>query len=144
MALIETIKKLILLSLAAMAIVGCTFTTTTIKEPVFNKSTDSIQLDISKIVSCQEINVSGKEISKNNKKNSELEIDITNGQNIPTDQNEMIVLAKQLAIVIKKSLQNDNEYQTYKVLFVSKTEKSGVTEKSFKGKIFKSEELTGQ
>ncbi|HSZ34447.1 MAG TPA: hypothetical protein VK772_14120 [Puia sp.] len=141
MTLIKTTRKLIFLSTLALAIIGCTFTKTYLKNPVFNKSSDSIQMDLNKFISYQEISVLGKEILTNNKSNSELDINITNGQNIPTDQNEMIALGKQIAIVIKKSLQNENEYQTYRVLFVTKTENSGITKSYSKGKIFKSEEL---
>jgi hypothetical protein len=141
MTLTKTTKKLIFLSTLALAITGCTFTKTYLKDPVFSKSTDSTQMDLNKFISYQEISILGKEILTNNKSNSELDINITNGQNIPTDQNEMIALGKQVAIVIKKSLQNENEYQTYKVLFVTKTENSGVTKNTFTGKIFKTEEL---
>ena len=53
----------------------------------------------------------------------------------------MIDLGKQIAIEIKQSLQDKNEYNTYKVLFITKKENDGVTQRTWKGKIFKSEEL---
>lgn len=93
------------------------------------------------IVSCEGINLGGKEISTNGKVSSELEIDITNGQNIPTDENQMNDLGKQIALVVKQALQDKSQYNTYKVLFVTKREDAGVTQRTWKGKIFKSEEL---
>ena len=70
-----------------------------------------------------------------------MEIDIINGQNISADENQMIDLGKQIAKEIKQSLQDKNEYGTYKVLFITKKENDGVTQRTWKGKIFKSEEL---
>ena len=83
----------------------------------------------------------GKEITSNEKVSSELEIDITNGQNIPTDEKQMNDLGKQIAVVVKQALQDKSEYNTYNVLFVTKKEDAGVTQRTWKGKVFKSEEL---
>ena len=61
---------------------------------------------------------------------SDLEIDIINGQNISADENQMIDLGKQIAKEIKQSLQDKNEYGTYKVLFITKKENDGVTQRT--------------
>jgi len=134
-------KALSFVTLATLIVVGCTTTTTKTKNSVFSKSTDSLQVDLNKLVSCQGINLDGKEITTNGKITTELEIDITNGQNIPADENQMNALGKQIATGIKEALQDKTEYQTYKVLFIAKTESAGVTSRTWKGKIFKSEEL---
>lgn len=134
-------KALSVVILATIIFVGCTTITTKTKNPVFTKSTDSLQVDLNKLVSCHEINLDGKEITNNKKISNELEIDITNGQNIPTDENQMNALGKQIAAEIKKGLQDKTEYQTYKVLFITKTESASVTSRTWKGKIFMSEEL---
>jgi hypothetical protein len=128
-------------TLATLLIIGCTTTTTKTKNPTFSKSTDSLQVDLNKLVSCEGINLDGKEITNNGKITTELEIDITNGQNIPADENQMNALGKQIASEIKEALQDKAVYQTYKVLFITKTESAGVTSRTWKGKIFKSEEL---
>jgi hypothetical protein len=135
------IKTLSLIFLATILIVGCTFTTTTIKNPTFSASTDSIQADLNKLVTCENINLEGKEFTSNGKKSSELEIDITNGKDIPADENQMIELGKKIANVVKGALQDKNEFDSYKVLFVSKKESRGVTQRNWKGKSFKSQEL---
>ncbi len=53
----------------------------------------------------------------------------------------MNALAKRIALVNKEALQDKREYQTYKVLFITKTENAGVTGRAWNGKIFKSDEL---
>ncbi len=141
MTLTKMTKALSFVTLATLIVVGCTTTTTKTKNPVFSISTDSLQVDLNKLVSCQGINLDGKEITTNGKITTELEIDITNGQNIPADENQMNALGKQIATEIKEALQDKTEYQTYKVLFITKTESAGVTSRTWKGKIFKSEEL---
>src|SRR5437588_9650486 len=123
-------KTLSLVTLATLLIVSCTTTTTKTKNPVFSKPTNSLQVDLNKLVSCEGVNLDGKEINTNGKINSELEIDITNGQNIPTDENQMNALGKQIAMKIKEALQDKAEYQTYKVLFITKTESAGVTNRT--------------
>lgn len=133
--------KVLSLVTAITLIVSCTTTTTKTKNPVFSKPTNSLQVDLNKLVSCEGINLDGKEINTDGKINTELEIDITNGQNIPTDENQMNDLGKHIAVEIKEALQDKAEYQTYKVLFITKTESAGVTSRTWKGKIFKAEEL---
>jgi uncharacterized protein involved in exopolysaccharide biosynthesis len=134
-------KSLGLITFTTLFFIGCTTTATKTKNPVFSISTDSLQVDLNKLVSCQGINLDGKEITTNGKATTELEIDITNGQNIPADEDQMNALGKQIAAKIKEALQDKAEYQTYKVLFITKTENSGVTSRTWKGKVFKSEEL---
>jgi len=134
-------KLVSLVLLMTLIIVSCTLTTTKTKAPLFSKSTDSLQADLNKIVSCEGINIDGEEITTNGKVSSELEIDITNGHNIPADENQMDDLGKQIAVIVKQSLKDKGEYNTYKVLFVIKKEDGSVTETTSKGKIFKSEEL---
>jgi len=138
-----TITKILTLVtlVVSVFIIGCTTTTTKTKNPTFSKSTDSLQVDLNKLVSCQGINLDGKEITTNGKATTELEIDITNGQNIPADENQMTSLGKQIASEIKEALQDKAQYQTYKVLFITRTENAGVTSRTWKGKVFKSEEL---
>jgi len=94
--------------MVTMLFASCTTTTTRTKNPTFNKPTDSLQVDLNKLVSCEGINLAGREITTNGKTSSELEIGITNGQNIPADQNQMDNLGKQIAVVIKGYRQNKN------------------------------------
>jgi hypothetical protein len=96
---------------------------------------------LSKLVLCEGINLDGKEINNNGKINSELKIDITNWKNIPAVETKMNALGKQIAKEIKEALQDKSEYQTYKVLFIKKTENAGVTSRNWKGKVFNYNEL---
>lgn len=134
-------KYYILFSLMLQVFISCTTTTTRTKEPVFNKSTDSIENELNALVACKGINLNGKETTDNGNVTSELEIQITNGQNIPTDDTQMIDLGKKIAIVIKKGLKNSSEFQTFRVLFITETDNSGITTKNWIGKTFKIEEL---
>ncbi len=133
--------KTLYAAFVTLLIAGCTMTTTKTKPPVFNKSTDSLLVNLNKIVSCQHIGINGEEITTNGVPSSEFDIDITNGQNIPEGDSEMTVLAKQIAIEFKNALQNKKEYQNYKVLFVTKKEKGHLTTSAWKGKVFKLEDL---
>ncbi|HVY76695.1 MAG TPA: hypothetical protein VG890_17825 [Puia sp.] len=137
----KRVQALNLALLTTMLAISCTISTTMPKSPVFSKSTDSLQADLNKIISYQSIHLDGKQTTTNGKKTAELEIDITNGQNIPTDENQMNALGKQIAAKIKAALQDNTEYSSYKVLFITKTENASVTNRTWKGKIFKSEEL---
>lgn len=123
------------------SIVSCSMTSTKTKNPVFSKSTDSLQADLNKIVSCEGINLDGKEISNNGRLSSELEIDITNRQNTPTSESQMNELERQIAVVVKQALKDKDEYNSYKVLFVTKKEDGGITQRTWEGKVFKSDEL---
>jgi hypothetical protein len=137
--LTSTISKALLLSVSLFA--GCKMTTTRIKNPVFSVDTNILQGELAKLISCENINVAGKEINTNGKINSQLEIDITNGQNIPIDKEQMIALGKSIAKVFKNDLKDQKEYNTYQVLFITKQVNGNVTQKDWKGKIFKLEEL---
>lgn len=123
------------------SIASCTMTTTKTKAPVFSIETEQLQKDLNQLVSCENINLDGKEVSTNGKINSELEVDIVNGKDIPSDDDQMISLGKLIASDLKKSLKDPNQYNTYKVLFIKKHTDSGVTQRTWRGKIFKSEEL---
>src|ERR1051326_7082401 len=88
---------------------GCTMTTTKTKPPVFGIPTEQLQKDLNQLVSCEDVNLDGKEVKTNGKIDSELEIDIVNGQNIPADDDQMISLGKSIASELKKSLKDQNQ-----------------------------------
>lgn len=128
-------------TIVAMLITSCTVTTTKIKDPVFSESMDSIQTNLNKLITCQNINLNGKEITTNGKTRAELEIDVNNGQNVPAGEIQMDALGKSIAQNIKKALKDQNEYNQYTVLFVTKENSGAITKSTWKGKAFKSEEL---
>jgi hypothetical protein len=131
----------VVILLTCSFMVGCTFSETKSKDPVFNTDAAIMQKDLNNMVTCENINVDGKEITTNGKVNSQLEISITNGQNIPANEDQMKSLGKSIASYIKKSLKDKNEYENYTVLFVTKKTAGGVTTRNWKGDTYKTEEL---
>ena len=127
--------------LLAGAVAGCTFTVTKPKDPVFAESTDSLKVELGKVLSADNLVVTGREITKNEAKSSELEIDIINGQHIPPGD-RMTALAKKIGTDVKRALKDTTEYGTYKVLFVTVTTTAGVTSKTWRGTVFTSAELS--
>lgn len=135
------VKALGLIVVVTLLNVSCIRTLTNIKNPMFSKTIDSLQLDLNKLVTCETINLNGKETDTDGKITSELTVNIINGHDIPDDEHQMNSLAKQIAMVLKESLQKGVDFQTYNVLFVTKKESAGVTRNSWKGKVFQSDEL---
>jgi hypothetical protein len=119
---------------------SCTTTTTRIINPIFIDQT-KFQNELNSIVKAENINVQGKEITKNIMTSTELEVSITNGLNIPTGQDQQKVLEKSIAQCIKKNLKDPNEFDSYKILFIEKIGKDGTTKKSWTGNTFKPSEL---
>ena len=130
-------------ALALMAVTlaaGCTITTTNKTTPVFDEGTDKLQASLNKLVTFEDVNIDGSEVT-NGKAGAELEIDVINGQNIPADKNKMNDMARQIAIVVKDALDDKDQFESYKVLFVTKKITKGLTEKTWRGKVFKLGEL---
>jgi hypothetical protein len=121
---------------------ACTFTTKRTKNPQFTSSTDSLSRQIGQFVSCEHINLDGKEITANGKTSSELEIDIINGKNVPADTMRMRSLGKSIASVFRSGLQDVDEYDSYQVLFMTVEPTSVGTKRKWIGMIYKAEELT--
>ena len=125
-----------------LSLLSCTTTITRNKDPEFNTAISVLQQDLNDLVVFESFNFRGTETNTNGKINSELEISIKNGKNIPFDENTKLkALCKSIAIRVKQALKDQNSYDEFTVLFV-KQETSGVVNKSFsKGHIFKSAEL---
>ena len=137
-----TVNRLLIFPvIMAVFVIGCKITTTKEKPPIFDRNTDSIKMALNRLVFCQGINVTGKEIDRARDTISVLEIEITNGKNIPSDKDQMVALARQIALVIKGALQDKNEYESYNVRFVIRTQDGDVTHITWKGKIFSSRGL---
>jgi hypothetical protein len=134
-------KMMSICLLLTLLFIGCTTTITKSKNPLFIPGTDSIQSQLARLVSCENINLDGKETTTNGKRNTELEVDILNGQHIPADDIQMKALGKSIAVVLKQALQDKNEYDTYKVLFVTREKSGGIIKRNWRGDVFKSEEL---
>ena len=138
---LNKITSCLAILLTATCIASCTMTTTTAKNPVFSVTNEQLQKELNQLVSCENINLDGKETKTNGVINSELEIDIVNGKDIPADDDQMISLGKLIASDLKRSLKDQTQYNTYKVLFVKKQTDGEMTQRSWRGKVFKSDEL---
>ncbi|HWI91326.1 MAG TPA: hypothetical protein VNT20_08620 [Flavisolibacter sp.] len=123
-----------------LLLLGCTITTTKTKDPVFT-DIDRVQNELGNLVKAANINLNGKEITTNKKTRCELEVAITNGVNIPTGDDERRSLGKSIAVSIKHNLKDPNEFDDYKVLFVTKIESGAVTKRNWVGDVFSSTEL---
>ena len=130
-----------LLFFCTITLISCTTTITKSKSPLFGVQTDTLTVGLNKMVRCENINLDGREITTNGKAASELEVDIMNGKNIPADNDRMKALARTIAVYLKNALQDPREYDSYKVLFVTKTMTDGVTTRNWTGVAFKREEL---
>lgn len=132
--------KPILLICFTVLLASCTTTTTKTKNPVLN-DIHKVEKELTALVTAENINLNGKEITTNKKTTTELEVSITNGQNIPTNDDQRKVLGKSIAIAVKKNLKDQNEFGTYTVLFITKVESNGVTKRTWIGDVFSSAEL---
>jgi hypothetical protein len=124
-----------------LLLISCTTTITKTKEPKFNATPDSLSVTLNKLVTCQHINVKGEEITTNGKTQSEMEIDIINGKQIPDVGPALRSLGKTIASAIKMALTNKNDFDSYKVLFVKQEETSVTTSRSWTGYTYKSVDL---
>jgi starvation-inducible outer membrane lipoprotein len=129
----------LLISLAAM-LSGCTMKTTKVKNPEFIDLA-KVQNELTNLIKAENFNLNGKEITTNKKTSTELEVSITNGQDIPAASDQQKALEKSIAVCIKKNLKNPNEFDSYKILLVKKTEGNGVKVQKFTGNTFKVSEL---
>ncbi|MET4083372.1 hypothetical protein ABIB40_003343 [Pedobacter sp. UYP30] len=119
---------------------SCTMTTANVKNPVFIDN-NKFQNALTSLVTAENINLQGKEVTKNKKTSTELTVSITNGKNIPTSDDQQKVLEKSIAQCIKKNLKDPNEFDSYTILLVKTIKNDGTTKRSWVGNVFKSSEL---
>jgi hypothetical protein len=132
--------KIKLLFVFAVILLSCTMTNTKTKDPVF-ADMSKVQYELTNLIKAENINLSGKEITTNKKTTSELEVSITNGIRIPTNDTARKALGKSIARSIKRNLKNPNEYDKYTVLFVTKVETAAGTKRDWVGDGYSSTEL---
>ena len=88
------------------------------KEAVFADN-DKFENDLGRTIKAEEININGKEIVTGEDSTSELEIKILNGQNLPVIDEEIKSLSKSLAQVAKSNLKDADQFDRYKINFVT-------------------------
>jgi starvation-inducible outer membrane lipoprotein len=134
-------KQTIFILLIVTVLSNCTSTTTQRKDPVFKVDIASLTKELRNVVVCEHINLDGRIVTTDKKSNSELEIGITNGDNIPAGDDEIKDLGKTVALLVKNDLKDPNEYDTYSVLFITQTEVGGITKRNWRGHVFRNNEL---
>ena len=135
-------SKIQFILLAVLSIfISCTFTTTKTENPEFVDDINLVGKKLDSIISCTNFNFNGRKVTKNKKTTSEIEISVTNCQDVPVDENNMKALAKIIATEIKQNLKDANQYDIYQVLFVTKTESGGIIKRNWVGQVFNSAEL---
>jgi hypothetical protein len=133
-------KTKLLLFVSGVILLSCTMSNTKTKDPVISDMS-TVQNELTNLVKAENINLNGKEITTNNKTTSELEVSITNGVSIPTNDTERKALGKAIATSIKRNLKDPNEYDKYTVLFVTKVESDAGTKRDWEGDSYSSTEL---
>lgn len=119
---------------------SCTKTTTTVNNPLFVNEAQ-IENELIGLVKAENINVSGTKSTTNDKISTELEIAIINGKDIPGNVDQQKAVQKKIASSIKRNLQDPNQFDSYRVLLVKKTENNGLTKRKSTGHTFKVSEL---
>ncbi|MEI6820820.1 MAG: hypothetical protein WCL51_02715 [Bacteroidota bacterium] len=121
---------------------SCTRTKPLSEIPTFNISNDSLQLTLNSIITAEHINICGYEKKSLSSTTIFLQIDILNGNNIPSGNNEQQVLSKKIASFFKHALKNQNAYAEYRIKYAKKLkDNSLVTLNSYQSFKFKSDEL---
>jgi len=106
------------------------------------KNEQSPQLDSIKAkYGFEDLQVQGKKSSGSGGNHTNLTIRFINGKGVPTNEDEITVLAKQLAILTKGMLKDPNQFESYTVLFVTKTVDGNVTNSKNVGHEFKLGEI---
>jgi hypothetical protein len=123
-----------------LLLAACSLTTTNSKE-VELKDEALVQTELNGIVGGAKINVNGKESITGKDTTSVLEVKITNGQNIPSDKDEMKVIGKSIAGCIKKHLKDNTGFDSYSVRFISRDESIVGSKESYTEFAFTSAEL---
>ena len=127
--------------ITATLVSSCTFTKTKVIEPAFTLTLDSIAREINSLIITPETSITGKEISTNGHKTTELTINLFNSKNLPNDEAEQRELAQNIAILTRNTLKNPNSFTDYKVLFTKKAVNGAVTKSSYVGYSYNSRDL---
>jgi hypothetical protein len=118
---------------------SCSYTQTFV--PNF-KTEQSPQLDSIKAkYGVEDLQVQGKKSSGSGGNHTNLTIKLINGKGVPGNDDELTVLAKQVAIFTKGMLKDPKQFESYTVLFVTKTVDGSVTSSKWVGHEFKPGEI---
>lgn len=135
--------KAVFLKIFAVAaflwICSCSYTKT--YTPEFSGKQSAVLDSINSKYSFEDVAVIGKKTSGTSGDHTILTIRFVNGKNLPTNDDEMVALAKQLAKLVKSTLKNPKEIESYNVFFDTKTVDGNTTTTKYTGHEFKPGEI---
>jgi hypothetical protein len=118
---------------------SCNFTSTYM--PELNGKQAAIIDSIDTKYRFEDISLKGKKITGSSGAHTSLTIEFINGKNLPTDDDKITALAKQLASQIRQTLKNPNEFETYEVMFDVRVVDGATTTNRYVSHEFKASEL---
>jgi hypothetical protein len=142
-----TISRLVLVLFLTINLCnfGCKKYYTTTRQPVFNVDMDTISSTLSKIISCENIEIQGTQTEGSDTVSSELDINIINSNINSKDSIIVKDMGSTIAKVFKQSLENQDQFDYYKIFFVNVTVTHGafgdLTKREYNSKTFKKGEL---
>jgi len=131
--------------LIVLLLTQCKYTTTSQKQAILNIPSDSLSYQLGRIIVCKHIDITGKDIKAGGQISTELDISMINSKDLPSDRNNQNELAKKIATIIKNALQNKNDFDSYKVFFITETKSENamgtITKKNYISFDFKKVEI---
>ncbi len=129
----------IILAIAGIWLVGCTFTTS--YPPDFNGKKTAVLDSIKTKYGFEDITFLAKKVSGSSGKSTSLTVKFINGKTIPADTAASTALGKILGSRVKTIVKNPKEFDTYIILFDKVVVNGAVTNEDYTGHEFKSDEL---
>lgn len=124
-------KKYTFLSLilVTLSMIKCSIPNATM--PKFEKDNqETILTELKSIGNFEKVAINGSVISSGNDRTDILVVQLLNGEEINGDKNQMLEIGKQVMKLTINSIENENEYDKFQVVFIQQAKKGMVT-KSF-------------
>ena len=124
-------KKYTFLSLilVTLSMIKCSIPNATM--PKFEKDNqETILTELKSIGNFEKVAINGSVISSGNDRTDILVVQLLNGKEINGDKNQMLEIGKQVMKLTINSIENENEYDKFQVVFIQQAKK-GIVTKSF-------------
>jgi len=131
--------SLLILLFSVTYLTGCTSTQTYM--PELNANQKAIADSITSKYGFENIEMMGKKTSGSGGNHTSVTVKFINGKNIPSDESAQTTIAKELAQLVKKTLKTPNEFESYTILFVTRTVDGASTSEKYTGHEFKLGEI---
>jgi len=120
---------------------SCTYTSTSTNTNKVATETSALSQKIKTMVDYQDISYQTEKKNTNGVKTSAMVVNIINAKNIPETDDSLKLLGKKIATELKLAAKNSNEYNTYRVVFISKEQNGIITKTMNAGYTFKNGDL---